>query len=224
MAVITKPYANSMQVGVLVPNLLKGGDDFDYVETFPKKGQVETVLHWISNQIDNQFAQAGYIMPFQVIDEESWPDHQTFYLEMITALGTAAYVGQWILNPAPALNTGRNVNTGNVYQNMFNEELKKIYNPANPFGTRSIIRFRAKTYSGTEAEYSVREPVGPSLDYMVGKMNPEDALSFLYYTDLKHNLQMSVELEYGYMNPINWSDFFGLYKTKLAGISYDSID
>lgn len=214
MAVPTKPYCTSSQVAMLLTN---GYPDGFNLKTRPTSTQIETHLIWISNQVDMQFSQAGYIVPLQALDA-GWPDHQSYYLQMVTALGVAALAGGFSVKPAPALNPGRNNSTGNVFQDLYNTELKKIYDDR---VRDTSIRFQAKTYAGSLAERSITEPIGPSLDYMTGDMNPEGIMSFLAYTDLKYNIQCYVENYNLINNPLNWNDFFGMYSEKLAGYSYN---
>lgn len=215
MTVPSKPYASSSQVALLIPQLMGSLVDFDDVSTTPRKTAVDQYLMWVATQIDLQFSQAGYIVPFQVLTDETWPEHQTYFLELLNALGAAALAGGHVLKPAPALSPGRGNSTGNIYQDMYNTELRKIWD-----GTRSMIRFRCKSYAGTPAEYSVTEPIGPSLDYMVGKLNPEDFLMFEEYTILKNNITTYITNTYDGIAPLDWTDFHGLVSTKLRGYSY----
>lgn len=215
MSIPIKPYATSSQVAMLLPNLLGNNTDFNDSSTSPKKTSVDQYLIWVSNQVDLQFQQAGYIVPFVVLTDETWPEHQTYYLQLITAMGAAALAGGHVLKPAPALSPGRGNSSGNIYQDMFNIELRKIWD-----GTNSNIRFRTTAYSGTPAEKSIREPIGPSLDYIAGKMNPEDFLLFDDYTQLRKNITDYVTLTYDGIAPLDWTDFHGLVNTKLMGYSY----
>lgn len=213
MSIPIKPYAVSSQVGMLVNNLL-GRNNLDFDEsTNPRKSSVDQYLVWISNQIDLQFQQAGYKVPFQELSGESWPEHQTYYLELLCAMGAAAFAGGHVLKPAPAISSGRGFATGNLYQDLYNFELNKIWNARE---RTSWIRFRAQTYSGTPAEYSITEPIGPDLDYIEGKVNPEFYLSFEGYTNLRHSIQTHVEDAKVFL----WDDFHGVFSEKLLGYSY----
>lgn len=216
MAIPTKPYSVSSQVGLLLNPLMNNSLDFTE-NTTPKKSAVDQYLVWISNQIDLQFAQAGYIVPFQILDGESWYEHQTMYLELVCALGAAALAGGHVLKPAPALSPGRGNSSGNIYQDLYNTELTKIYDR---FTKQSTVRFRAKAFSGTPAEYSIREPVGPNLDYIAGKMHAEDFIGFQAYTDLKYNIQWYMENNFDSIVPLDWTDFHGLIASSPSGYSY----
>lgn len=224
MAVPSKPYTTTAQVAMLIPVLLNNATDFSTTTT-PKKAQVEQYITWVSNQIDMQFQQAGYIMPFQSLDDETWPEHQTYYLQLIAALGSAALTGGHVLKPAPAISTGRGVSTGNIYQDLYNQELKKVYSNGSGYGINSetsSIRFRCKAYSGSVAEKSVREPTGPTLDYIEGKMSPEDFLMFSDYTQLRNNISNYMIINYDGVTPLNWNDFHGLVNNRMGGYSYGS--
>lgn len=215
MTIPSKPYASSSQVALLIPNLMNSLTDFDDINTTPKKTAVDQYLVWVANEIDMQFSQAGYIVPFQELSGESWPEHQTYFLELLNALGAAALAGGHTLKPAPALSPGRGNSTGNIYQDMYNLELRKIWD-----NTKSMIRFRCKTYAGTPAEWSITEPTGPSLDYMVGKMNPEDFLMFQEYTTLRAGITDYIAYSYGPIAPQYWNNFHGLVSTKIVGYTY----
>jgi hypothetical protein len=220
MTVPTKPYCSTAQVGLLVPNLLGDKTDFD-TDTNPKVSAVEQYISWIGTQIELQFQMAGYVLPFQVMSGETWPQHQTEYLQLTNALGAAAMSGGHVHVPAPAISPGRGQNTGNLYQDLYNKELVKIYNSARGLiGEKesSQLRFRAAFYAGTPAERAVTEPSGPNLDYMAGKMNPEDFFSFENYTVLRHNIENYIFSNYHYQ--IDWTEFYDLFGTKLTKYTY----
>lgn len=219
MSIPTKPYATSAQVAMLLPNLMNGAVDFSDSTgndaTAVRKASVDQYLVWISNELDLQFQQAGYVLPFQELSDESWPEHQTHYLELVTALGAAALTGGHVLKPAPALSTGRGNSSGNIYQDMYNTELRKIWDTVH-----SYVRFRARAYAGTPAQISITEPQGPYLDYQAAMMNPEDFLLFWDYTTLRKNISDYVSLNFDGVPPLDWTDFHGLVSNKMSGYSY----
>jgi hypothetical protein len=212
MSIPIKPYATSSQVALLVPAVMNSNPDFNDVTT-PRKAAVDQYLTWISQQVDLQFQQAGYIVPFVELADETWPEHQNYYLELLTALGAAALTGGHTMKPAPALSPGRGNSTGNIYQDMFNLELRKIWDWSTKM---SNIRFRARAYAGTPAEWSITEPIGPSLDYMVSRMAPEDFLMFEDYTILRNNISDYISVYGG----LNWLSFHGLVSNRTAGYTY----
>ncbi len=179
--------------------------------------QVDSYLTWVSNQIDMQFQQAGYIVPFVELSGETFPAHQTQYLSLLCALGSAAYAGGWVLKPAPAVARGRDGSTGNVFQDLYEKELTKIWD--NSFN-RTTIRFRVMAYSGTPAEQSISEPTAPSLDYIEGVMNPEDLVRLEAYTDLRYGVERSVIAD-SVISPNFWGDFSLLYTGKSSGYPYN---
>lgn len=185
--------------------------------TTVRKSAVDQYLVWISNELDLQFQQAGYVVPFVQLSDESWPEHQTHYLELVTALGAAALTGGHVLKPAPALSPSRGNSTGNIYQDMYNTELRKIWD-----GVNSYIRFRCKAYAGTPAQISITEPQGPYLDYMAAQMNPEDFLMFWDYTQLRKNISDYITFTFNGIPPLDWQDFHGLVANRLAGYSYST--
>ena len=188
---LTRPYATSAQVAMLIPNLMNGNTDFDDSKTNPKKSQVDQYLNWISTQIDMQFSQAGYVLPLTTLDGETWPTYQTEYLALVCSMGAAALTGGHVLKPAPALSPSKGSSSGNIYQDMYNEELKKIFDS---FSKISSIRFRAKYYASTPAEKSIIEPYGPNIDFLSGDMNPEDFSMLEQYTNLKYNITRQLNL------------------------------
>lgn len=207
MTIPSKPYATSVQVALLLPMLMNGNSDFNDTTTTPRKAQVDQYLLWIANQIDMQFQQAGYVIPFTELSGETWPEHQTYYLALLNSLGAAALAGGHVLKPAPAMQPGRG-SSGNIYQDMYNAELNKIWES---FSKSSNIRFRCMAYSGTPAEKSITEPTGPYLDYQAGKMNQEDFMMLWDYTDLKKSITDYVVTEYG---SLGVDDFTSLFENK----------
>lgn len=214
MPIPSKPYCTTAQVALLLPALLNKNTDFDEINTTPKKSAVTQYSTWVSNQIDLQFQMAGYMVPFQELTDEAWPTHQTHYLELLAALGVAALTGGHVLKPAPAVTPGRGNSSGNIFQDMYNTELRKIWD-----GTNSFIRFRCRFYSGTPAEKSMVEPTGPGLDYMMGKMNPEDFLMFEDYTFLKKSIVDYVTDNFN-ISSFNLNNFHSMFDDKLESYTY----
>lgn len=218
MTIPSKPYTTSINVGLFMPNLLKGGSDFTS-STIPTKTAVDQFISWVSDQIDLQFQQAGYVVPFVELSGESWPSHQTQYLQLLATLGASAMTGGWSLKPAPAVARGRDGSSGNIFQELYEKELAKIWNPEL---NMTSIRFRTRAYSGTPAEKSITEPRAPSLDYIEGEMNPEDFLTLEPYTDLRYSIEQTV-LDNSIYWPDYWTNFQGLFSGKDTGYAYSTL-
>jgi hypothetical protein len=191
------PYATSAQVAVLLTNLLKGGTDFD-TNTTPTKTKVDTVIGWVSSQVDMQFGAAGYKIPFAAVSGETWPTSQTYYLSLVTCLGASAYVGGHVLKPAPAVAPGKEGGTGNLFQDLFDKHLGRIFD-----GTRTSLAFRADYYAGTPAEKALTQPSGPGLDFMENYFDSTSYMNLWDFTQSMQEVQDYVK-ELG----INWNYLF----------------
>lgn len=167
MTAPTSPYATSAAVAYMLQVGLFQQSDFT-VDTTPSKDAVDQILTWVSSQVDLQFQMAGYKVPFEVLSGESWPMHQTNYLGLITVMGAAAFSGGHTQRPHPALDPGRRGGTGNLHQDLFNAELRKIFD-----GKRTYLRFRAGYYHQTPAEMALADFKGPTTDFMEGKFDPQ---------------------------------------------------
>lgn len=188
----SSPFCTSSEVALLVYNLLGGNNDFNEIDTHPKKSTVDNVIRMIDSRIMLQFQQAGYVIPFQAATNEIWPAFQTQYLKLLSSVGTAAYIGGYVLKPAPAIQTGRGGSVDNVYQSQFDEHMRLIWD-----GRSTQTRFRANYYLGTPAEKAITEPGGPMLDITEGKSLKEDYIGLIQYTDLFYKVQRYVENVYG---------------------------
>jgi len=192
----TAPYCTSAQVAALNPSSLGGKSDFDE-STSPTKAQVESTIGLISIHVESQFAQAGYKVPFEVMDSEDWPSYATTYFAIVAAIGTAARVFGHMLSPAPHLSRsgGR---LGNLFDEQYNVELRKIYNYITD---QTRIRLRAAYWPNTPAEETMRLPWGPMLDYQEGEYDPTRHLSFYDMTQQVAAIQehfKSLEVEWDY--------------------------
>lgn len=196
------PYATSSMVAGLLPNLTLGATDFSE-STRPTRAEVLTIIGWVSAQIDGQFSQAGYRLPFQAITGEEWAAWQTTYVQMVTSLGSAAYVGGHVLKPAPASSASRGGSTGSVFQDLFNAELLKIFDLRTQ---RTALRFRAAYYTGTPAELVLTEPLGPTTDFVEGYVDPQRHLGFHDMTDQFRGIQKAVE-DAG----LSWDYLYGIF-------------
>jgi hypothetical protein len=139
-----------------------------------QKSRVDSLITLVSNYLDMQMAMAGYHIPLEVIAGESWPSHQTTYLQLVCALGVAARIFGHALAPAPTLvrDGGR---LGNIFDEQYGTEIRKIYNHNDG---SSQIRLRAKWRPHSAAERVMEIPYGPTSDYMQGAFDPTATLTF----------------------------------------------
>ena len=209
MSAPTAPYATSAQVAVLLTNLLKGGADFT-TGTTPTKAMVDSVILWVSSQVDMQFGAAGYKVPFVEISGETWPTSQTQYLALITSLGSAAYVGGHILKPAPAVNAGSPGGAGNVFQDLFDKQLKRIFDEDSE---RTRLRFRADFYAGTPAENALTQPSGPTTDFMEGYYDLSSHQTLWDFTQTMREIQETLR---DYQIPWNYMWGYGGFEVGLG--------
>lgn len=198
MTVPTAPYATSAQVAMLIGNVINNAADFSETEV-PLKSTVTQVISWISSQAEMQFGAAGYKIPFVVASGETWPSFQTNYLTLLTCLGAASYVGGHTLKPAPAVAPGRTGAIGNLYQQLFDAQLKKVYNPDLRV---TSIRFRADYYAGTPAEDALALPSGPTTDFIEKRFDPARYMNMWDLTAEMQRVQdeiKSLDIDWDYL-------------------------
>lgn len=199
---IPTAYTTSDKVASLLPLKLRGGDKFTS-GTSPTKTMVDYYITLIQSQVDIQFRAAGYYIPFQVISGETWPDSQTNYLDFVTTMGAAAFAGGWALKPAPALDRSRSGGTGNVFQDLFDAELVRIYDYR---ANVSSIRFRALYYPDTAAEKAVEDPRSPTTEFLESKYDPYRYMNTHDLADKIMAIEQSMmDLE------VNWDYTYSLF-------------
>lgn len=142
-----------------MPHLIRDASDFS-PGTKPAKVVVEKFIRWKSSEIDQAFAAIGYYVPFQEISStETWPEHQTYALELMTAFGAAGLIVGPVSKPAPAM--GRQSGTSD---NEFTASFKRFLEMVASNGAG----FRAYHRTGSLAEKFCAEPSGPMTDYLAG--------------------------------------------------------
>lgn len=141
-----------------------------------------------------KFNSAGYVLPFSSLPGENWPDHQTHYLEMVTCLGVCSLISP-ALKPAPGLGPGRTGSSGNVFKDLYDENLKQIYD-----GLKTHLRFRAAYYRDTAAERALLEPRGPTSDFLAGQTDPHHNMFFFDYTGMVEKVRQA----YSRDENVNW--------------------
>lgn len=168
MTAPVSPWTTSEAVAFLMGVTLKTGTNFT-TTTNPTLAAVTQFISWISSQIELQFSMAGYILPLAEIADETWPTSQTTYLQLIATLGTVAMAGGFAQKPLPAIAPGRSGSSGNVFQDLYNAELAKIYNPQT---NATYLNFRATYRVGSPAQIACSDPRGPMTDFMEGYYDP----------------------------------------------------
>lgn len=214
MSAPTSPYTTSSAVAYLLTTPLKTGADFTPLTT-PNKTAVDEIINWVSGQMDMQFGMAGYVLPFSIISGETWPSHQTQWLGMVATLGAAAMAGGHSLRPAPAVAPSRLGGTGNVFQDLYNAELQKIFDMNTG---HTAIRFRAQYYASTPAENALVTPKGPTTDFMEGRFDP------MRYLPLFEMADRVLAIERTFTDrQISWDYLYSLFNKGLGTGVYENI-
>jgi hypothetical protein len=158
----TTPYSTAAQAAILMQSMFRG---IVPGATTPITATVlSTLITWTDSIIDQRFAGIGYVIPFQGISGETWPASQTSFLNFLSAIGSAAMAGGYILTPAPDMRPGRAGGERNIYAALFESLLGKV--EINGQG------FRAAYWPGTKAEKWIDTPKGPRLDFLEGYYDP----------------------------------------------------
>lgn len=198
MAVPTKPYSTSDQVGYLVQSKFYGGAPSP--TTVPSSTVIATLITWTDGVIEMEFQSRGYKLPWVEISGETWPVAQTTLLGFMSAIGAAAMAGGHILKPAPMMGPGQRGSQGNIYSIAFEQMRKQIETTG--------YRFRAQYYAGSKAEQWIAEPYGPRGDFMEDYWDPTDYWLLKQYTEELH----TVFAEMNAMD-IDWDFMFSLRAT-----------
>lgn len=185
---VSAPYADSEMVALLQKNLLLGATNFTAQSPLPKNN-LDNILLWVSAAMDMQLSQAGYLIPLQDLTGETWPIHQTAYLQLVAILGAISMISP-ALKPSPAQGPGRTGSSESTFQKLYNTELDRIYNLQT---NRTHLRLRAKFYLGTPAEKAITEPASPKSDFSrtslaSGNIDPSKRMYFWDYTLLQNHM------------------------------------
>lgn len=179
------PYTTSEMVALFQRNLIYGQQDFTPFTVIPA-ATVDKFIVWVSGAINQKFSEAGYVLPFSPLSGETWPDHQTAWLEMVTCVGVSSFMSPSLL-PAPGVGPGSSASSGNVFKTMYDEHLKQIYD-----GTRTHLRFRAAYYNDSPAERVLLQPRGPTSNFLAGQVDPTSVMLMTDYTDLIDRVRNTV--------------------------------
>lgn len=184
MVAPTTPWCTSADVAAFNAAFMGGKTDFD-TNGPVKLASVDSMRTLISNHVSMQFQSAGYKIPFQELSGETWLDHQTSYLNLVTVLGISAKLFSSLMNAYPsAVRSGGRL--GNILDEQYSLELRKIYNHQTNL---SQIRFRAAYWPSTPAEASIKVQFGPISDYARERFDPTRTMGFHDVTELAWGIQ-----------------------------------
>ncbi len=202
------PYCTTSDVALL--NISQLGGLTDFIDqpgpTTPTLARVTSLITFVSAHIDSQLVSAGYIVPLVEVSGEAWPTHQTTYFKMLCAIGTAAKAFGEVMAPAPYLERGGARVPGNIFEEQFKLEMKRLYNMQ---GDRTSVRLRANWRPGTPAEVVMKLAAGPTTDFEVGRMDPTDTLPFQEVTDIVFGIQANLSklrIPWDYMTDLDMTD------------------
>lgn len=186
----TSPYCATTHVYVLrIYQQDMGEEDFQD-NGDPPRSAVEQWIRQIAARMDQAFASAGYILPFEAISGETWPEYQTFFLQFMNAAGVASMLGKdaaqtQIYNLAAGERASRSRHQIE-WESMINGVEQKIAEKR----LRSVSLIRAATRSGSNAEWLLSAPAPPLLPSVQGYRDPamtddlrEFTLRKIYYIE-----------------------------------------
>ncbi len=174
MTAPTSPYCNTAQVSYLLQNTFFRGVPTQ--DTVPTDDVITGLITWTDGVIQTTFQAIGYKIPFAVLSSETWPAHQTSFLQFMSMIGTAAMVSGYILTPVPLRRPDRASGETNVFATMFNRMRDDI--------RETGLMFRADHYVGTKAEKFISEPYGPRVDYLEDYFDPTRFQKLNAYTEM----------------------------------------
>jgi hypothetical protein len=182
----TAPYCATYDVAALVTNLAPSGD-FSEI-TAPTSSAINRLISQYSAWVDSRFAARGYVLPWEVVSGETWPEYQSTLLRLIVAIGVAGAISGPVLKPAPA--QGRTQGKAdNVYTEEYHAFLREI--DINGLG------FRANYRIGTPAEEFVNSPSGPLTDHLLGLLDPTRWQTVGEYTDMIQGVRQDYGISRG---------------------------
>jgi len=171
----TTPYCTSDQVSYLLTTLFVGSTA--NANSMPTASRIDTLIPWTDSLVEATFRSVGYKIPFAVLSGETWPMSQTTFLSYMSAVGTAALAGGYILRPAPAMGGfASRAAQGNVFGELFDRMRRDILETG--------IGFRADYYKGTKAEKWLSEPYGPRIDFVEDYIDPTRFQGLAEYTEM----------------------------------------
>lgn len=146
------PYTTNASVNLLFaqgPQFNGGG--FSAVSK-PTDNVVNYYINWVASAVDMSLNQAGYYLPLEPIEGETWPTSQSYFLDYLVALGSTGLIGN-TLRPAPSMGPGTESSPGNIFYQQYNTWTARLSS-----GTMGL---RAKFRPGSVAERFLLSPRGP---------------------------------------------------------------
>lgn len=185
------PYCTSSDVYFMRAYAMDpAASDFPVAGT-PRKSVVEYWIDQMASRIDMLYASVGYEIPLAAITGETWPTHQTTFLQYLNAIGVASIIGGNASTPPVVSFVGGRRESRSFYEHEWMQLMEDIrtIKDRNPGSTL----IRAATLSGTGADYLLTEAMPPLTDWLEG------------YTDPTHfdTLRTFTKRWQGYMTAIN---------------------
>lgn len=177
-------YTTSGNVILFTKNYTLGAVDFNK-STFVTKDNVDKFIAYSAAMIDQRLASAGFVLPLTAISGETYPAHQTAYLDFLNCLGTVN-----LLLPSTMPNRAGKQPEDNNFSKLFKTELDKLYD-----GKKHHAKLRAAYYIGTPAEQALSEPLAPMSDFMKGKVDPTKYQTLNQFTDLALRVKSTLQEE-----------------------------
>lgn len=168
----TTPYVTSELASILLQNMFRG--QVPNAQTPVSDYVFGQLITWSDSLINSWFAGVGYKIPFATLSGETWPAHQTTFLQMMSAVGSAAMASGYVPMPAPASRPSSS-RSKNLYAQMldsFRDAIKE-----------NGLGFRAQFWAGKPAERWCTEPTGPRTEFYDGYYDPSRYELFKDYTD-----------------------------------------
>lgn len=187
------PYTTEEKVSYLLLNLFKGVPPS--TSSTPTEEVTSRAISWAAAQMEMAYAEVGYVVPFADLGTETWPTHQSVYLDITNALGAAGFVGGHMLRPAPAIGPGKGQQFANLYQELFEKERQAIIKGKGK-------RFRAAYYAGTPAEQMLADPEGPRTNFGEQVYDPASYVGIWGLMDLFDEFREDIDdldLDWNYM-------------------------
>ena len=158
----TTPYVTGDLASLLAKNLFRG--QTPSFSTAVTDMEMDQLILWTDSMLNMDFFSVGYKVPFLTLSGETWPAHQTTFLQFMSAVGAMAMASGYILAPAPAMHTGRVSGERNVWAVLIEGWRQGIH--------ENGFHFRAQHYIGSKAEQWLATPYGPDTDFIRDKWDP----------------------------------------------------